>query len=132
LLVTAFKVGRTGLLFASSNNEYKNLLRQANNGVKGEVHHIASNKSLVSGYTAQYEKIFKNAGMSLDDDENLIFLENHSGAHTNAYKQYVLRYLTNAIKGLKGDAAKEALTEALNELKEQLIENPRMPYKGGL
>lgn len=99
---------------------------------KGEIHHIASDKSLVSGFTAQYEKIFKNAGMSLKDDANLIFLENHGGAHTKVYKQYVLDYITNATKSLKGDAAKEALTKALSDLKEQLIKNPKMPYKGGL
>lgn len=99
---------------------------------KGELHHIASDKSIVSGFTAQYEKIFKNAGMSLQDDANLIFLENHSGAHTKVYKQYVLDYIETATKGLKGYKAKVALTAALENLKKQLIENPKMPYKGGL
>lgn len=104
----------------------------AGNATKGEWHHIASDKSLVSGYTAQYEKIFKNAGMSLQDNENLMFLQNHSGAHTIAYKEYVLNALTASTKGLTGDMAKSALVEALNQLKLELIENPLMPYKGGI
>jgi hypothetical protein len=100
--------------------------------IAGEWHHIASDKSLVSGYTAQYEKIFKNAGMTLQDNENLMFLQNHSGAHTVAYKQYVLDYIEYATKGLSGSAAKEALTSALGQLKDQLIANPLMPYRGGM
>lgn len=59
-------------------------------------------------------------------------MDQKSGAHTKVYKQYVLDYLESATKGLNGDKAKEALTEALEELKKQLIENPKMPYKGGL
>ena len=100
--------------------------------ITGEWHHIASDKSLVSGYTAQYEKIFKNAGMTLQDNENLMFLQNHSGEHTVAYKQYVLDYIEYATKGLSGSAAKEALTSALGQLKDQLIANPLMPYRGGM
>ena len=70
--------------------------------------------------------------MTLKDDANVIFLQGHSGAHTKVYKQYVLDYITNATKGLSGDECKEALTKALSELQEQLLNNPRMPYKGGL
>lgn len=40
-------------------------------------------------------------------------------------------YITNATNDLEGDATK-ALTKALTDLKDQLIKNPRMPYKGGL
>lgn len=70
--------------------------------------------------------------MSLHDDANKIFLEGHGGAHTKAYKQYVLDYITQATEGLSGQTAKDALTRALNDLKDQLIKNPKMPYKGGL
>ena len=99
---------------------------------KGEWHHIASDKSIVSGYTEQYDKIFRNAGMSLQDDANLMFLQNHSGAHTTAYKEYVLNTLTEATEGLSGNTAKDALIAALDTLKAQLLANPLMPYKGGL
>jgi hypothetical protein len=57
---------------------------------KAENHHIASDKSKVSGYTEQYKKIFDNAGMKLSDPANIIELEGHSGAHNVKYKEYVL------------------------------------------
>ena len=100
--------------------------------VKGENHHIASDKSIKSGFTKAYEAIFKKAGMSLQDEANIIFLDGHSGAHTKSYKQYVLEYLTAATEGLTGKEYKEALVKALDDLKAQLKENPKMPYKGGL
>lgn len=134
-LITGDKISRKLLLICLiSPTEAGDIgIRQGTKGAsKGELHHIASDKSLISGFTAKYEKIFKNAGMNLQDDANLIFLEGHSGAHTKVYKQYILNYIINATKGLKGDAAKEALTKALTDLKDQLIKNPKMPYKGGL
>jgi hypothetical protein len=70
--------------------------------------------------------------MSLDDEANKVFLKGHKGAHTKVYKQYVLDYITNATEDLSGSAARTALIKALNDLKEQLKINPRMPYKGGL
>lgn len=100
--------------------------------VKGEWHHIASDKSIKSGFTEAYKKIFDKAGMTLDDEANIVFLEGHSGAHTNAYKQYVLDTLLAATEGLSGSAYKEALLYALEDLRQQLLENPRLPYKGGL
>ncbi|HBR33952.1 MAG TPA: hypothetical protein DD734_04905 [Firmicutes bacterium] len=96
------------------------------------MHHIASRESIKSGFTAAYQKIFDKAGMSLDDEANKVFLKGHKGAHTKVYKQYVLRYITEATQDLSGPEAKIALIKALNNLKEQLIKNPKMPFKGGL
>ena len=45
---------------------------------------------VVSGYTEQYQQVFDQAGMSLQDPANIIYLEGHHGAHTTAYKDYVL------------------------------------------
>jgi hypothetical protein len=70
--------------------------------------------------------------MALDDVTNQVFLKGHSGAHTNVYKEYVLNYLKTSTRGLKGTAYKDALNKALNQLKTQLIKNPKMPYKGGM
>lgn len=98
----------------------------------GQNHHVASNKAIKSGFTKRYEKIFKKAGMTLEDPANKIFLEGHAGGHTKKYKKYVLRYLQDSTRGHKGTAYKEALINALNELKEELIKNPKLPYKGGL
>lgn len=99
---------------------------------KYEQHHIASIASKISGFTEKYSDIFKNAGMSMENAANKIYLEGHSGAHTKIYKQYVLNYLTNATEGLSGSQAYTALEQALNKLKTQLLNNPRMPYKGGM
>lgn len=100
--------------------------------VKGEIHHIASDKAIKSGYTEQFETIFNNAGMTLDDAANKVFLENHSGGHTVKYKEYVLDKLENATRGLSGDDANKALNHVLNDLKTELTNNPRMPYKDGI
>jgi len=98
-----------------------------------ELHHIASDKAIKSGFTEAYEAIFKEAGMTLKDPTNIVDLVGHSGGHTVAYKQYVLDYLKRATSGLTSMESKNAaLKSALNELKEQLLKNPRMPYKGGL
>ena len=99
-----------------------------------ERHHIASDKSVRSGFTAKYENLFDLAGMSLQDPDNIVLLEGHSGAHTKVYKQKVLKYLTDALKGIdKGDKKKneEMLRIALGELRQLLLDNPRLPYKGG-
>jgi hypothetical protein len=98
----------------------------------GELHHIASNKAINSGFTKEYQEIFNKAGMRLDDAANKIFLEGHSGGHTIKYKQYVLDYLKGSTEGLSGDAYKKALQGSLDDLGKQLKKNPRMPYKGGL
>ena len=102
------------------------------NKCDGEYHHIASDKSIASGYTEQYQKVFDQAGMSLQDDANIIYLEGHHGAHTKVYKEYVLNYITDAVGDKTGEEAKQALTGALNRIAEQLRQNPRMPYRGGM
>lgn len=65
---------------------------------------------------------------------NIVELEGHKGAHTKKYKQKVLTYLTDALSGVdKNDKEKneEALRGALKELRQLLLDNPRLPYKGG-
>jgi hypothetical protein len=79
-----------------------------------------------------YKEIFYKAGMSLQDPLNKMVLPGHSGRHTNDYKQYVLDYLKSATNGLTGQEAKQALTNALTEIRNVLTKNPNMPYKGGM
>ena len=94
-----------------------------------QLHHIASNKATKSGFTKAYEKIFKKAGMCLEDPANKVLLEGHNGGHTVAYKQHVLRQLTEATDGLSGKAYKDALQAALDDLRRQLLNDPRLPYR---
>lgn len=99
-----------------------------------ERHHIASDKSKKSGFTAKYQELFDRAGMSLQDPDNIVELEGHKGAYTKKYKQKVLDYLTDVLSGIdKNDKEKneEALRNALKELRQLLLDNPRLPYKGG-
>ena len=99
-----------------------------------ERHHIASDKSKKSGFTAKYQELFDRAGMSLQDPDNIVELEGHKGAHTKNYKQKVLNYLTNVLSRIdKNDKEKneEALRGALKKLRQLLLDNPRLPYKGG-
>jgi hypothetical protein len=102
-----------------------------NVGKKTETHHIASDKSIVSGYTKEYEAIFNKAGMDLQDEANLMDLIDHSGGHTKVYRQYVLDTLNEAVTGKTGDTYKNALKNALQGLKNELLDNPRLPYKDG-
>ncbi len=79
-----------------------------------------------SNVGATREKLFAKAGMSLGDEENLVELVGHAGRHSNEYHQYVLEKLTNATGGLSGSAFREALVNALNQLKNELLANPEM------
>ena len=97
-----------------------------------EDHHIASDKSKKSGYTSEYEAIFESAGMSLQDKENIVSLEEHRGAHTKAYKEFVLKKLKEAVENKTSIADRNAaLKLALGELKELLLRYNRLPYSDG-
>jgi hypothetical protein len=97
---------------------------------KSEMHHIASNKSLKTGYTERYKTIFDNAGIKFNDPDNIIELPNHSGRHTNRYKDIVLDALE------KGTADKQPHTieytqsvrDVLKDLANRLLKDPRLPY----
>jgi RHS repeat-associated protein len=91
-----------------------------------QLHHIATNKSLVSGWTARFEAIFSKAGMSLGDNSNIVRLEGHLGRHAQEYHQYVYDKLRGAVSGLRGEQYNRALSEALKEIREQLLSNPDM------
>jgi hypothetical protein len=95
-------------------------------GVKGsQLHHVASNKAITSGFTKAYEAIFKKGGLTLEAAANKILLPGHSGPHSIAYKQYVLDKLQAAIKGLNGrEEIKKAIQTALGEIKKELKKNP--------
>jgi len=117
------------LLQEQFGNKADDIIRQVANatGSKIEIHHIISDKAIESGFTDAYKKIFDRAGMSLNDPLNKMILPGHSGGHTKEYKQFVLRYITDATNGLSGEKAKAALTKALKDLREMLNMNQKMP-----
>jgi RHS repeat-associated protein len=71
-----------------------------------EIHHIASDKD--QEFLSKFEELFEGAKMSLQDEENLVSVEGHSGPHGKAYNQLILSRLSNAVKGLKAGTAEYA------------------------
>ena len=101
-----------------------------------ERHHIASDKSIKSGYTKEYKDIFDKAGIDFDNPLNIIDLENHKGRHTNAYKDDVLQRLQKAVRKVEADGKihtkdeyYKEIKKVLLELKELLLKDPKYPYK---
>jgi A nuclease family of the HNH/ENDO VII superfamily with conserved AHH len=89
-------------------------------------HHIATDKNSVSDvrggpWTPEFEKIFKQAGMSLDDPANIVEVAGHQGPHPEAYHRLVHERLRSAVGTLSGDAAKQALIAQLNVIRADIL-----------
>ena len=98
----------------------------------GQIHHIATNKAIKSGYTKEFKAIFDKAGMKLNDPANKVFLEGHAGRHAPAYHDYILGRLSDATKGLSGTNYANALRSELGALGEELLKNPDLVKGVGL
>ncbi len=64
--------------------------------------------------------------MSLQDSENLVWLEGHVGRHAKEYHDMVLDRLTVATEGLSGANYKQALIQALHAIRKDLLANPNL------
>jgi RHS repeat-associated protein len=107
----------------------KRVAREILDDAGAQLHHIATNKNILGGFTKQFETIFKNAGMSLDDGINQIILRGHKGVrHTPEYHQYVLDRLRGATKnlGVGTRQYRAALQRELEALRGELLDNPDM------
>jgi hypothetical protein len=60
--------------------------------------------------------MFEKAGMALDDDLNKIFVAGHKGPHPQAYHDAVFDRLSDATRGLNGDAYRNALQRELQSI----------------
>jgi RHS repeat-associated protein len=99
----------------------------------GQLHHIATDKSIKSGWTARFSALFERAGMSLQDKANKVFVVGHKGKHSVEYHEYVYDYLRNAVRGAADQAEyASALRQALGELRDQIQNNPGMLKGVGL
>src|SRR5262249_20592180 len=67
-----------------------------------------------------FEELFREAGMSLDDDANLVRVAGHQGPHPDAYHQLVYDRLITAVDGLAGDAFTKALAQELSAMASEL------------
>jgi RHS repeat-associated protein len=100
--------------------------------LRAQIHHIATNKAIKSGFTEQFQRIFGRAGKSLEDPANKLLLEGHAGRHSPLYHQHVLDRLQNATRGLSGDAYTRALDAELGALRSDLLKNPDLVRGIGL
>ncbi len=94
----------------------------------GKVHHICTDKNEVSDsnggpWTPLFEKFFKRAGMSLEDDPaNQVRIRGHEGPHPEAYHREVYRHIDEAMLGCRGMApCREALIQELKKLSGELL-----------
>ncbi|RKG80256.1 hypothetical protein D7W79_08365 [Corallococcus exercitus] len=94
---------------------------------EGPVHHICTNKNLVSAatggpWTPLCEEIFARAGLSLDDVANKVRLGGHQGPHPRGYHEAVLRRLNDALgKCRNKDACRKLLVEELAKIANDLL-----------
>lgn len=88
--------------------------------------HIATDKAIKTGYTAILRRIFERAGLSLRNSENLMALAGHRGRHSAEYHLWVIARLENAMEGLSGEAARDALILELRALRAEISTNPEV------
>ena len=65
---------------------------------QGQIHHIATDKNSVRGmqWTNRFTPLFNQAGISLQDPANKVYVIGHRGSHTNMYHQAVYDRLNHA------------------------------------
>ncbi|EPX56966.1 hypothetical protein D187_006720 [Cystobacter fuscus DSM 2262] len=69
-------------------------------------HHLCTNKNDKSEsnggpWTPVFEELFEEAGMSLEDPKNIVYLRDHKGPHPREYHREVFKRLSDALKGCK-------------------------------
>jgi hypothetical protein len=101
------------------------------------IHHIATNKGAI-GWADEFDRMFKSAGLDLDDDINKVLLksEYHRSPHGNPYHAWVHAELVAATEEATGglsrgstaftDAYRGALLARLSEIKDYLADNQEM------
>lgn len=100
--------------------------------VKTQIHHIATDKAIKSGFTEAFKRIFSRGGMSLQNAANKVALVGHAGRHSPVYHRYVLQRLEAATQGLSGVDYTRALQLELDVLRSELIRNPKIVNGIGL
>ncbi len=96
VLNVALAPGATAALAMYSDGRYPG-------DAEGPVHHICTNKNLISAasggpWTPLCEKIFKRAGMNLEDAANKVRLKGHEGPHPERYHKEVMDRLERAVE----------------------------------
>ena len=85
-------------------------------------HHLCTDKNdtseIMGGpWTPRFETLFEQAGMSLEDPANIVYLRDHKGPHPEAYHSEVFKRLEEALSGCRPRAECRAkLVRALDEI----------------
>ncbi|AEI62827.1 AHH domain-containing protein [Corallococcus macrosporus] len=91
-------------------------------GGRPEKHHLATNKNSVSTarggpWTPRFRRLFKKAGMRLEDPENIVPVASHKGPHPQKYHELVFRRLDSATARCRSvEECRTTLTKALQLL----------------
>ena len=94
---------------------------------EGPTHHICTNKntrSAASGgpWTPECERIFKKAGMSLEDAANKVRLKGHEGPHPELYHREVMQRLDRSVSRCRTiETCRANLTEELARIANELM-----------
>lgn len=103
---------------------YSNAIR---GDAEGPVHHICTNKNLTSAasggpWTPQCERIFKKAGMSLEDAANKVRLNGHEGPHPERYHSEVVQRLQRSVARCRTtETCRADLMEELAKIANELL-----------
>ncbi len=93
----------------------------------GNVHHICTDKNTVSDvtggpWTPEFERIFRRAGMKLDDPENLVRIRGHKGPHPREYHEAVFERINQATGRCRGvERCHASLVEELAKIARELV-----------
>ena len=101
------------------------------NGIPGDaegpVHHICTNKntkSAASGgpWTPRCEKVFKKAGMTLEDASNKMRLKGHEGPHPERYHKEVVERLERSVERCRTtETCRASLMKELARIANELL-----------
>ncbi|HYO68987.1 MAG TPA: AHH domain-containing protein [Archangium sp.] len=89
-------------------------------------HHLATNKNDISTvyggpWTPLFKSLFTKAGMSLDAEENLVYLAGHKGPHPEDYHVEVYERLKTALGRCQTrEQCRDGLRRALKDLAEEV------------
>ncbi|RKG85766.1 hypothetical protein D7W82_18525 [Corallococcus sp. CA049B] len=93
----------------------------------GPVHHICSNKNPISDatggpWTPRCEKVFKKAGMTLEDVANKVRLNGHKGPHPERYHKEVMDRLERAVERCRTtETCRDSLMTELARIANELL-----------
>ena len=104
---------------AKTDDEAERIIKDA--VALGPDHHLATSRNWVSAlrggpWTPRFEKIFKRAGMTLEDAENIVSIPGHFGPHPEECHKEIFNRLQSATEGKAGANYKQSLVAELRSI----------------